>query len=166
MARDHARFQTSVHRVDGDWRRLDWAAQHTYWMLLSHPDLSYAGVIDYLPGRWVELATGLTEAKLKANVRALERAKYVVVDRKTHELLVRTFIRHDKVLARKNMGIACGRALGNVHSQALRDAVMHELARLWIESPALEGWSGFKEFDPEAFAMACAMASDMERAMA
>lgn len=166
MARDHARFQTAVHKIDGDWRRLDWSAQHTYWLLLSHPDLSYCGVIDYLPGRWVELAAGLTEAKLKTAVRALERAKYVVVDRKTHELLVRSFIRHDKILARRNMGNACGRALGAVHSNTIRDAVMHELARLYSEDSTRDGWLGFKEFDPEAYAMTCDMALGMERGMA
>jgi hypothetical protein len=134
-------------------------------MLTSHPDVSYCGVIDYLPGRWTDLAAGLTEAKLKANVRTLERARYLVVDRKSHELLIRSFIRHDKILARRNMGNACGRALGTVHSDTIREAVLHELARLRNESPGLEGWAGFKDFDAIAFDMACAMALDMEQGM-
>ena len=160
MARDHARFQTAIHN-DPDWRRLDALAQHAYWMLTTSKDLSYCGVIDYIPKRWVTFAAGLTEAKIKASVRTLERARYVVVDRKTDELLVRSFIRHDKILARRNMGNACGRALGTVHSQVIRDAVLHELARLWSEQPGLDGWSGFKDYDPMAFAMACDMASPM-----
>lgn len=164
MARDHARFQTAVWH-DPDWRHLPQGAQHTYWMLASHPDLSYCGVIDYLPGRWIELAADLTEAKLKTAIRSLERAKYVVVDRKTHELLIRSFIRHDKILARRNMGHACGRALGMVHSQPLRDAVLTELARLWIEDKGRDGWLGLKDYDPIVFDMACAIASDMERGM-
>lgn len=165
MARDHGRFLTSATK-DGDWRRLDQSAQHVYWTLLFHPDLSYCGVIDYLPGRWTELAGGLTEAKIKASVRVLERARFVVVDRKTHELLVRSFIRHDKILARRNMGNACGRALGMVHSTPVREAVYHELARLWLEDSSRDGWAGFKDYDPMAFDMTCAMASDMERGMA
>lgn len=165
MARDHARIQTAIH-LDGDWRKLDQAAQHIYYTLTSHPDLSYCGVIDYIPGRWTQLSAGLTDAKIKASVRSLERARYVVVDRKTNELLIRSFIRHDKILAKRNMGHACGRALGLVHSHGLRDAVLHELARLWNEAPDLAGWAGFREFDPEAYAMACAMASDMERGVA
>lgn len=83
MARDHARIQTGIWN-DPDWRKLDQGAQHVYWMLASHPDLSYCGVIDYLPGRWLELADGLTEAKIKVAVRALERGRYVVVDRNQH----------------------------------------------------------------------------------
>lgn len=165
MARDHARFQTAVWN-DFDWRRLPQGAQHTYWMLASHPDLSYCGVIDYLPGRWIDLASDLTEPKLKAAIRHLERAKYVVVDRKTHELLVRSFIRHDKILARRNMGNACGRALGLVHSTLIRDAVLAELARLWLEDSSRDGWAGLKDYDAIAFDMTCAMASDMERSMA
>lgn len=164
MARDHARWQTSAWR-DPDWLRLPQAAQHVYWMLASHPDLSYCGVIDYLPGRWTDLASDLTESKIKTGIRALERARYVVVDRKTHELLVRSFIRHDKILARRNMGHACGRALGLVHSDLIREAVLTELARLWLEDPARDGWLGFKDFDPVAFDMACGMACDMERGM-
>jgi hypothetical protein len=160
MARDHARFQTAIHH-DPDWRKLDVNSQHTYWMLTTSKDLSYCGVIDYIPKRWTEFAAGLTDTKIKASVRILERARYVVVDRKTDELLVRSFIRHDKVLARRNMGNACGRALGNVHSQVIRDSVLHELGRLWNEEPGLDGWTGFKDFDPMAFAMACDMASAM-----
>lgn len=160
MARDHARFQTAIHN-DPDWRKLDANAQHTYWMLTLHPDLSYCGVIDYIPSRWTEFSTGLTETKIKASVRTLERARYVLVDRKQHELFVRSFIRHDKILARRNMGNACGRALGGVHSQHIRDAVMHELARLYVEDDTRDGWAGFNDYDGEAFAMTCAMASAM-----
>lgn len=165
MARDHARIQTAVWD-DPDWLKLDQGAQHLYWMLTSHKDLSYCGVLPYLPGRWTRLSDGLTIAKLKASARTLERAKYVVIDREVSELMVRSFIRHDKILARRNMGNACARAIGLVHSSQVREAVLHELARLWLENPAQDGWLGFKDYDAEAFSMACAMASEMERGMA
>lgn len=165
MARDHARIQTAIWN-DPDWRKLDQGAQHLYWMLASSPDLSYCGRLDYIPGRMTDLCSGLTEAKIQAAVKRLERAKYVVVDRKTHELLVRSFIRHDGILARRNMGHACGRALGAVHSAAIREAVLQELARLWLEDSGRDGWAGLKDYDPVAFDMACAIASDMERSMA
>ncbi len=161
MPRDHARTYTKVWDKP-DWRKLDQSAQHIYWMLLSNKDITYCGLLDFVPGRFVDQCEGLTEAKFKASVRVLERARYLVVDRKTQELLVRSFIRHDKILARRNIGHACARALGKVHSQGIRDAVLHELARLWSEAPGLEGWSGFKDYDPIAFDIACAMACDME----
>lgn len=161
MPRDHARTYTAIWD-DPDWRKLDQAAQHTYWMLTSNKDISYCGSLDFVPGRYVDQSFGLTEIKFKSSIRVLERAKYLVVDRKTQELLVRSFIRHDKILARRNIGHACARALGKVHSQIIRDVILHELARLWSENKALEGWVGFKDYDPMAFDMACAIACDME----
>ena len=160
QGRTHARIYTSIWD-DRDWRKLGIAAQHAYEMLVSNKDISHCGVLDYVPSRWEDYAVDLTEAKLKTAVRSLERAKYLVVDRKSGELLVRSFIRRDDVLARRNMGNACAKALSKVHSQAIRDAVLHELGRLWNENPAREGWAGFKDFDPMAFDMACGMASAM-----
>ena len=158
--RDHARIFTAIWD-DRDWRKLSVAAQHAYQMLVSNKDISYCGVLDYVPTRWEDYSADLTEAKLKAAVRSLERAKYVVVDRKSGELLVRSFIRRDGVLARRNMGNACAKALSKVHSTLIREAVLHELGRLWNEDPAREGWAGFKDYDGEAFGMACDMASAM-----
>jgi hypothetical protein len=161
MARDHARTYVAVWK-DPDWRKLTQEAQHIYWMLTSSPDISYCGVLDFIPGRFVDLASNLTESKVNSAVRTLERARYLVVDRRSRELLVRSFIRHDNILARRNMGHACGRALGDVHSSTLRGAILHELARLWSEDKAREGWAGFQSFDPIAYDMACAIACDME----
>jgi len=158
--RDHARIYTSIWD-DRDWRKLSIAAQHTYQLLVSNKDITYCGVLDYVPTRWEDYASDLTETKIKTAIRSLERARYVVVDRKSGELLVRSFIRRDGILARRNMGNACAKALSKVHSPTIRDAVMHEIARLWNEDPAREGWSGFKDYDAEAFDMACDMASAM-----
>lgn len=158
MARDHARIQLAVWGED-DWRDLDASAQHAYWMLLSQPRLSYCGVLDYIPSRLAVLAKNMTESKVKSAIRDLERAKYVLVDRNTHELLVRTYVRHDGVLNRPNMGKATARALERVVSLPLRDAVITELGRLLSAEPGLSGWIGFREVSPIAFDMASAIAS-------
>lgn len=160
MVRKHSLTYSTIWD-DLDWRKLDQAAQHTYWMLSSNKDISYCGMLDFVPARYLDCVAGLTEAKFKASVRLLEKRRYIVVDRKTQELLVRSFIRHDKILARRNIGNACARALGKVHSQPIREVVLHELARLYFEDSTREGWAGFKDFDPMAFDMACAMAFDM-----
>lgn len=160
MARNHARIFTAIWK-DPDFRRLDQNAQHAYLTLVSQEALSYCGRLDYIPSRVADLTEGLTAARVRAAMRSLERARYVVIDHKTHELLVRSFIRHDGVLKRRNMGNAVARALGLVISQHIREAILTELARLWAEDPGAEGWAGFKDFDPMAFDMACVMASDM-----
>jgi hypothetical protein len=164
MARDHARLYCAIWN-DPDWRALDMAAQHAYMTLLSQPRLSYCGVLDYIPSRFAALTNGSTERKFRAAVATLEGSRFVMVDGSTHELLVRSYVRHDGVLDRPNMGKATARAVGQVVSVPLRDQVLAELGRLMADEPGLSGWIGFKTFDPEAYAMACDMASRMGSAM-
>lgn len=158
MARDHARIQVGIWN-DDDFRALDVAGQHAYFLLASQARLSYCGVIDYIPGRFAVLSDGNTESRIRAAVKTLEKRRFVVVDRKTHEALVRSYVRHDGVMDRANMGKAVARAFANVVSTSLRDAVLTELGRLYAASPTLHGWVGFREIDPVAFEMTTAMAS-------
>lgn len=160
MARDHARVKVSIWN-DPDFRALSSADQHGYLALFSQAALSYCGVIDYIPGRLAQLASDLTPTKVKAAVRGLERAKFIVVDRETAELLVRSYVRHDGVLERVNMGKAVGAAVERVTSNTIRDAIAVEMGRLMAEQPGLAGWIGLKEASPMAFAMASDMASTM-----
>lgn len=129
--------------------------------LLSQPRLSYCGVLDYIPSRFAALTAGHTERRFRTGVATLEAARFVMVDGSTHELLVRSYVRHDGVLDRPNMGKATARAVGQVVSVALRDQVLAELGRLMADEPGLSGWIGFKAFDPDAYAMASDMASRM-----
>lgn len=161
MARDHARLQTAIWN-DPEFRALPGHAQHAYTTIISQPRLSYCGVLDYIPSRLAALSDDGTEAKIKASVKALERARFVVVDRTTHELAVRTYIKHDGVLNRPNMGKAMGRALANVVSDRLRGVIRDELSVLYGEKPELAGWIGFKAESPIEYDIACGMASAMQ----
>lgn len=156
MARDHARIQVDIWG-DEDFRALPVQAQSTYLTVVSQPRLSYCGVLDYFPGRLAALSSDGTESKVKAAVKVLERARFVVVDRGTQELLVRTYIKHDGVMQRPNMGKAMGRALANVVSDKIRAVIRSELARLHDEEPGLSGWVGFRAEHPIEFDMACGM---------
>lgn len=158
MPRDHARIQVGIWN-DDDFRALPIAGQHAYFTLASQARLSYCGVVDFLPSRLSVLSADNTEAKVRSAVKILERTKFAVVDRKTHELLVRSYVRHDGVMERANMGKAVARALERVISTSLRDAVVVELGRLYAEAPNLHGWEGFRQIAPDAFDMATAMAS-------
>ena len=160
MARDHVRMQLAIWDND-DFKALDGASQNTYWTLCTQKRLSYAGVLDYFPSRVATLASDGTEAKVRAAVRRLEKTRFVVTDRQTHELAIRTYIKHDRVLERVNMGKACARAFGLVVSPVIRDAILVELGRLLASQPNLAGWIGFKEEDPMAYGIACDMASTM-----
>ncbi len=164
MARDHVRMQLAIWDND-DFKALDGASQNAYWTLCTQKRLSYAGVLDYFPSRVATLSSDGTEPKVRAAVRRLEKTRFVVLDKQTHELLIRTYIKHDRVLERSNMGKACARALGLVVSPLIRDAILTELGNLMSQQPNLAGWIGFKEQSPEAFAIACEMASTMPFAM-
>lgn len=165
MARDHARIKTSRQR-DTDWRGLTVNAQWTYDAIATSELLSYVGVVDYRPGRIAALAKGQTPKRVESGVKELEAQRFVVVDWMTEELLIRTYVRHDGVLARVNMGKAMGRALAKVVSLDVREAILHELARCFREDPKAQGWVGFADLYPDDMAVVKSMASRMPLAMA
>lgn len=158
MARDHARMKTSMWRKE-DWRALTVESQWLYQALAQHEALSRCGVVDYRAGRIAALASNGNASKIDRAAKALEAGRYIVIDRQTEELLVRTYVRHDGVLDRKNMGKAVGRALAVVVSTTLRRTVLDELARLYAERPDLTGWEGIEELFPDDMAQIKAMSS-------
>lgn len=165
MARDHARILTAIWR-DEDFRALPSAAQHVYLTVVSQQELSYAGRLDYRPGRIAALAKDNTAKKTEAAVKVLERERFVVVDNDTEELLVRTYVRHDGILDRTNMGKAMGRAMVQIISTKVRHALLNELARLLEERPDAPGWAGFTELFPDEFAAVHALTSTIPFPMA
>lgn len=165
MARDHARIKTSIWD-DPDFLALKVAEQHAYFMLASSLGLSRCGVITYIPARFDHLASDLTESRLRRAIDGLRTSRFAVVDDRTQELLVRSYVRHDGVLDRVNMGKATGTAFEAVVSADIRHAIGDELARLMKESPDLQGWVGLADTSPNAHAMACGMTSVMESRMA
>jgi len=158
MARDHGRIQCAIWD-DPDFVSLSFGAQHAYMLLTTHSKLSYCGVIIYAPAVLADLASDLTEAKIKRAVRTLEDAEYVRIDPRTHELLVRSYVRHDGVFDRLNMGKAVASALERVVSDGLRAVVLAECARLYKQKPELAGWKGFAEVDPVGYATVTAFRS-------
>lgn len=160
MPRDHARIKTSRQR-DTDWRALSVGAQWTYDAITTSEALTYVGVLDYRPGRIAALAAGQTAKKVDVAVKELEEKRFVVVDWVTEELLIRTYVRHDGVLSRINMGKAMGRSLAKVVSLDIRAAIMTELARCYREDKKAQGWVGFGDLFPEDMAVVESMASGM-----
>jgi hypothetical protein len=153
MARTHGRLKVSIWD-DPDFIAMKRDEQHAYFLLMSNKGLSRCGVIDFIPSRFESLAADLTDAKFRAAVAGLQRARFVVVDKRTQELLLRSHVRHDGVFDRANMGKAVGTAYEAVVSRPIRQAIGDELARLMNDSPDLPGWVGLAMTSPEAHAMA------------
>lgn len=156
MARDHARIKVNIWD-DPDFIALKASEQHAYLAMMSNKGLSRCGVIDYIPSRFVRLAGDMSKSRWRGAVVGLRAARFVVVDDTTEELLIRSYVRHDGVLDRVNMGKATGTAFEAVVSDDLRHAIGDELARLMKEDPDLPGWIGLAVTSPVAHAMACGM---------
>lgn len=164
MARDHARFQLAIWH-NSEFRALSVESQHAYMTIVSQPGLNYVGVLDYIPGRLASLTQGHTVRRVSTAVRSLAHARFVVVDRDTSELLVRTYVKHDGVLDRANMGKALVRAFERVMSPLLREVILDELAKVYRRDQGLAGWVGIKELDADLMEQITDTASRIESGM-
>ena len=94
MARDHARIRLDIW-ADEDWRDLPSLPQWLYLHLLSSPSLSFCGVTDWRPARIAALALDLQASDVEYAASWLEDGRFILADRETEEVLVRSFIKHD-----------------------------------------------------------------------
>lgn len=142
MARTHARLLCSVWD-DVDYRSMGLELQGLFNALLAYPKISWCGVIDYMPRRLMRIDPALTEESLWEKLARLHNYRAIQIDTDTDELLVRTFVKHDGVMKHPNVAKAMGKAIGEMESELLRDVLMHELGKLYIEEPGLE-WDTLK----------------------
>ena len=158
MAGDHRRISLDIWD-DNDWTSLTSAQQIAYLTLITSRDLSWCGVLPYLPARYALLAKDWTERKFIAAITGLEAGRFLIVDRTTAEILVRSYVRHDGLLKQPNVTKALVKAYERVHSEHLRGAIRVELARLLSETPDAKGWQGMAAASPELLDELHAMAS-------
>lgn len=151
MARKHARLLLSIWD-DADFTALAPTEQSVYFGIISSRDLSWCGVAPLLPQRMVRNATGLTERKVASALDRLSKDRFVVIDRDTAELAVRTFVRHDEIMRQPNVVKAMATALDRVHSDRLRDVILDEVARDLIENPDYAGWKTLANCFPKVMA--------------
>lgn len=158
MARDHGRIHVAIW-ADPAFRALERDPQRMYLLLVSQARLTYCGALDYLPGRLATLAADEDEQTVDHAVKVLEGERFVLVDRTTQELLVRSFVRHDGLLGSPNMTKAMLKDRAALLSDDLRTAVDRELARAFRDDPKAKGWAGFKQADAELFKQVSAKGS-------
>jgi hypothetical protein len=141
MARDRANINTSIWS-DQDFRDLNMAEQHLYKLLMTHPTLSYAGVVDWRPARIAAMTADTTAESIRSAAEGLQAKRYVFIDDETEEILVRSFLRHDGLLKQPKLSISMVNAFSAVASKRIREIVTHELQRLFEESPE---WAAFTQ---------------------
>ena len=140
MPRDHARINLAIWN-DPDWRRLPPLAQHLYLTLWTHPDLSYAGVVDWRPGRIAALAGGWTASDVSAAADCLEARLFVVRDEDTEECLIRSWVRWDGLLKQPIMAVSFANAYAATASNTIRGVIVHEAKKTYERQPEMAGWS-------------------------
>lgn len=134
MPREHARLLTSIWQ-DADFRALDAGQQRAYMLLISQPGINWAGVLSLTPRRWAALAADTSVADVNHDLKALQHARFVVVDEDTEELLIRSFIRNDGVCKQPNVLTSAIKSAHEVQSPRLRAALAEELRRLVLPEP-------------------------------
>lgn len=137
MARQYAKFYVTVW--GSDFRQLTRGAQHLYFQLVSNPKLSAAGCVTIQPRKWANQSADTTPAEIEADLSELAAKRYVLIDDDTEELLVRSFIHHDRGYRNKYLLKSIETAIAAIESPALRDHARLELAAaLEPESDQLE----------------------------
>lgn len=141
MSRSYARIMTAIWR-DKDFLALDVSPQRTYLMLVTQPDISAAGTLPLRVRRWASLAANSTGTTLGADLQTLTEARFIVADKKTEELLIRSFVRWDGGHTNGKRLPVIVAAADAVDSAPLREALALEFERLGMDAARLrEGLS-------------------------
>lgn len=130
MARTEARISCSIWS-DRDFTALPIDAQWLYTLLLSQAAISHAGVLAMPRRMWANLTSDDdAEDRIHRARKILEDRAYIVIDDDSDELLVRTFIRNDKIVSgppgtfrsamRAAMAVVSPRLRAVLHAELLR----------------------------------------------
>lgn len=139
MARDRASLRIDIWS-DDDWCNLDDGAQFLYMQLLSHPTMSYAGVVDWRPKRIAALSSNGSAQEVRARAARLQERGFVLADETTEEILVRSFIKHDGLLKHPKLPESMALAFGAIGSRDIRKVVAFELQKHFDREPDLAAW--------------------------
>jgi hypothetical protein len=137
MARAHGRVLSSIWE-DEDFIALPQEQQRLYLFLISQPNLNHAGLLPVTLKRWARKAAGLTSSELDAQLRALDEARFVVLDDDTEELLIRSFVRNDAVWKQPRVMGAMVSGAMEIESPKLRLALLAEMDRLPLDELSVE----------------------------
>jgi len=126
MARDHARLWISIW-ANEDFKARTAVEQRLFMLLISQERINRAGVIDLRERPWSKLASDTTPDDIRTALKGLEANRFVVIDCDTEELLVRTFIRGDRIYRQPNVLKNALNAAQQVQSPKLRAVLADEL---------------------------------------
>ncbi|GHG15410.1 hypothetical protein ACFFSH_39395 [Streptomyces filamentosus] len=163
MARGHGRILSSIWE-DDDFISLDEQQQRLFFFLISQPNLNHAGLLPLTLRRWSRKARGLTSLELEKRLDALEAGRFVVIDEDTEELLIRSFVRNDRVYKQPRvMGAMVSDAL-EISSKHLRRALLDEMDRIPLDELSDEPTKYRGEDGPSIRAQIASHIQDLRKA--
>ncbi|MCK2242165.1 MULTISPECIES: hypothetical protein [unclassified Crossiella] len=104
--------------------------------LVEQPNLAYSGVLPLTLGRWARTLRSLGAERLRTALAELASTGFVLIDEDTEEVLLRDFVRSDRLWRMPHMLTCSIREARLIHSPKLRQAYGADLVRI-IEDPAL-----------------------------
>lgn len=134
--RNYGRILTAIWR-DPDFIVLPASAQRTYIMVITQPDITAAGTLPLTVGRWAQLAPDTTRESIEADLALLESRRFVIVDRSTEELLVRSFVKHDHGYGNPKRLPSILQAAKAILSRILRRVLRREMQSLGVDTSLL-----------------------------
>jgi hypothetical protein len=120
VPRSHGIINVAVWEVGSDFRTYTLDTQWAYEMLISQPAINNLGLLPYTPEKWWRFAADLTVDRLTAALNTLEDARMTVTDPSTGELLVRTFIKHDRIWKQPKLVTNARKLIREVESERIR----------------------------------------------
>lgn len=128
--REYARIGVNMPE-EASIKALDVEPQWLYDRLLLRPEISRCGIVPWRPAVLADLGRNSSDAKVRRWVRQIETGGQVVLDEPYAEVLVRTFVKHDKLLAQPNIVPHLVYDFGLIASAKVRLAFLREFRRLW-----------------------------------
>src|SRR5882672_6518707 len=133
MARTYGNIVTAIW-LDPEFCALSAGAQRTYFMLVTQPDIAACGTLALTRRRWSKTVATQERDDFPAWLTELERARYVLVDEDTEELLVRTFAKWDGGYKHSQRVQAVIATAESIRSPILRASIATELASLGVRT--------------------------------
>ncbi|TSI12652.1 hypothetical protein [Brevibacterium aurantiacum] len=129
MAREYAKLLTRIW-ANGDFKALRASDQRLYFQLISQPDISMCGVVTLAEKRWSLQVADQDEGQISDCLASLESSRFVVVDRGTQEVLVRSYIRSDEAWKSPTTMKGIDSSVRAVLSESLKAVLRDELIRI------------------------------------
>lgn len=118
MAQQYTKLMRTIWN-DEDFRALPFDSKLIFAMLMSQPDINAVGVLGLRPKRWATHFPDRTQAQIVKAMVPLVEGRFIIVDRDTEEVFVRSFIVHDGCWKQTN-GM---RSLANARRTVLSDLI-------------------------------------------